>query len=165
MVQITGFQPSQEIIDKAKPSFEPFNGKHLSMLVSVKEDNGNDKWEFDIQSGPYQGRKVWLNLDFNGDETWKVQKAEAYLSEMFFATGFQPKQFTSEFEGQCVVLDLYVDKKGYQRVRQIMPSSTPVDTQAVPAQQTAPAQQTQAAAPSQTHQASAPATNTPPWKR
>jgi len=166
MVQITGFKPTQESIDTAKPNFEPFSGKHMATLVLVKEEDGNDNWEFNIISGPYQGRKIWLDLNFNGAESWMTAKAEAYLSEMCFATNFTPKEFTNEFEGHTVVLDLFVNKKGYQAVRQIMAQSTPIDTaKSARAAAPAPAAAQPAQPAAQPAQQAASPSNAPPWKR
>ena len=148
----------------ATNSYDPVPpGQYQVMMVNSKMNQKNTgiSCEFDIVSGEHSGRKLFMNLSLFAENEIARDIGQRLLNDMCIASGKMSVSDTSELHG--ITMTAIVKLRKNDPTQNDISGFKPLD--GAPAQQAAPAQQTQAAAPSQTYQAAAPATNTPPWKR
>ena len=145
----------------AVSSFTPVPpGMYQVMLVNSKMNSKGTgiSCEFDIVSGEFQGRKLFMNLSIFAENRTAAEIGQRYLNEMCVATGKLAISDTSELHG--------ITMQAKVKLRKDDPTQNDI-TGFAPLDGAAPAQTvTQAQAPAQpaAQQAATPS-NAPPWKR
>lgn len=133
-------------------------GEYQVMMVSSKMNAKNTgiSCEFDIVSGEFQGRKLWLNLALFHDNPKAQEVGQRFLNDMCMATGKMAIADTADLHGITMIAKV--------KLRKDDPSQNDIAGFKAPggAPASAPAQAAPAAAPAQA--APAPG-NAPPWRR
>ena len=149
----------------AVSSFTPVPpGMYQVMLVNSKMNSKNTgiSCEFDIVSGEFQGRKLFMNLSLFAENKTAAEIGQRHLNDMCVATGKLAISDTSELHG--ITMQAKVKLRKDDPTQNDITGFAPLDgaVQAQPVTQAQPAVQP-AVRPAA--QQTATPSNAPPWKR
>ena len=148
--------------------FDPLpNGWYLGQVVDsdvrdTRSGNGKyAKFEFEVVDGPFQGRKLFANINFQNQNPDAQRIGQAELAELTQATGCGVIRDTTELHFKPVLIKVGVRKD--DRDQNEIKAYKPNNGEGAPASaQRAPAQQTRQAPPPQQHAAGG---GNRPWAR
>lgn len=142
-----------------------------STMKQTKAGNGEYlQLEMEVQSGPFQGRKIWERLNLQNPNAQAVEIARKTLKEICLACNRPIIQASEELHGIPMLADVKVEKgkDGNSDSNGVKKYSSANPGYAAPAPQATPAQAATAytAAPAAPPAAAlAPAGNAAPWAR